>query len=73
MQNIGNYLLLAPNNLSVGVLAGLLLDKIVGERRDLLDARNDNITDVVLLAGLQELVVDLASTENETLDGGGRD
>lgn len=63
---------LAPNDFCVGVLVGVLLDLLVREGVELFNARDGNVSDLVLLASLEKSVVDLARAENVSGDLFGR-
>lgn len=56
------YLLLGPDNVRIGVLVKVRSQKVIWQRRQLLNPRNSNIVDTSLFSLLEELEVDLTST-----------
>ena len=59
-------LLLHPDQLGLGVLFRDALDQLEGEGSDLLQRDDGDVVDLVVLAPLKELVVDLISVKRET-------
>lgn len=58
------YLFLGPDKVRVGVLVKMRSQKVIRQGRQLLKPRKGNIVDTSLFALLEELEVDLTSTQN---------
>jgi len=63
---------LAPHDFGVLEALGFGSDLVERERSDLLDTSDGDVLELVLHAVLEQLVVDLARTQDETLDLLGR-
>lgn len=62
------YLFLGPDKVRVGVLVKMRSQKVIRQGRQLLKPRKGNIVDTSLFALLEELEVDLTSTQNMSSD-----
>jgi hypothetical protein len=61
------WLLLSPNDLSIGVLCAILGDTIKRKRGDLFQTNQSHISELSLFALGEQLIVDLTTTEYKFL------
>ena len=55
---------LTPDDFSVRILVGMLLDLLIGEGVELFNTRDGDIVNLVLFTSLQESIVDLTGTHD---------